>query len=82
MRLSVELTPDQHQRIKATAALQGKSIRSLVLERLLGDPSSDTEVEALDELRALLEKRIAAAASTSSDDASVIDVFTSVHNAA
>jgi hypothetical protein len=82
MRLSVELTPDQHQRIKATAALQGKSIRSLVLERLLGDPSSEVYVEALDELHALLEKRIAAAASTSSDDASVIDIFTSVHNTA
>ena len=36
-RLSVELTEDQHQLIKATAALQGKSIKDYVLDRALAD---------------------------------------------
>lgn len=37
MRLSIEVTPEQHQCLKAAAALEGKTIKSYVLERALAD---------------------------------------------
>ncbi|MCL4159002.1 UNVERIFIED_CONTAM: hypothetical protein GTU68_052252 [Idotea baltica] len=38
-RLSIEITPEEHQQIKAMAALQGKSIKDLVMERLFSKTS-------------------------------------------
>ena len=35
MRLSIEITREQHKKLKATAAMQGKSIRDYVLDRTL-----------------------------------------------
>lgn len=58
MRLSIEVTPAQHQRLKAAAALQGKSIKDYVLERTL--PDSDEE-RALKTLETFLAPRIQAA---------------------
>jgi len=63
-RLSIELTAEQHQRLKAMAALQGKSIKDYVLERslpYLPDRPSMTEEEALQALEAFLKPRIEAA---------------------
>lgn len=56
-RLTIDMTEHQHQTLKATAALQGKSIKAYVLERLL--PSPADEEQAHDELRALLSERLA-----------------------
>ena len=56
-RLTIDMTEQQHQALKATAALQGKSIKAYALERLL--PSPADEGQALDELRALLSQRLA-----------------------
>ncbi len=58
MRLSIEITADQHQYLKATAALQGKSIKDYVLERTL--PSQNEEA-ALRDLEEFLKPRIHAA---------------------
>ena len=58
MRLSIEITPDQHQKLKALAALQGKSIKDYVLERTL--PDTD-QAAALRELEDFLEPRLEAA---------------------
>lgn len=63
-RLSIELTKEQHQRLKAMAALNGKSIKDYVLDRSLPHlPGSEsmTEEEALRQLEALLQPRIDAA---------------------
>ncbi len=63
-RLSIELTEEQHQRLKAMAALHGKSIKDYVLERTLPDlPDRDsmTEEEALHQLEQFLKPRIEAA---------------------
>ncbi|GJL51200.1 antitoxin [Candidatus Nitrospira salsa] len=63
-RLSIELTREQHQRLKAMAALQGKSIKDYVLDRSLPDlPGSEsmTEEEALHQLEQILKPRIEAA---------------------
>ncbi|MGR9088225.1 MAG: hypothetical protein ACU841_14295 [Gammaproteobacteria bacterium] len=35
MRLSIEVAPEQHQRLNAVAALRGQSIKDYVLERVL-----------------------------------------------
>jgi hypothetical protein len=58
-RLSIELTPAQHQRIKAVAALQGKTLKEYTIERLL--PATENEEAALHELEALLKPRIESA---------------------
>jgi len=58
MRLSIEITADQHQHLKAIAALQGKSIKDYVLERTL---PKQNEQAALRELEGFLKPRIQAA---------------------
>lgn len=58
-RLTIDMTEQQHQALKALAALQGKSIKAYALERLL--PPAADEGQALDELRALLSERLAEA---------------------
>lgn len=61
MRLSIEVTPEQHQRLKAVAALRGQSIKDYVLNRVLPETSTKEEDEALRQLEAFLELRIKAA---------------------
>ena len=36
-RLSIDITPEEHQKLKAIAALSGQSIKDYVLNRTLGD---------------------------------------------
>ena len=36
-RLSIDITPEEHQKLKAIAALKGESIKDYVLKRTLGD---------------------------------------------
>lgn len=52
-RLTIDMTPDQHQSLKAMAALEGKTIKQYTLERLF--PAGD---QAWHELKALLADRI------------------------
>jgi hypothetical protein len=62
MRLSIDITPEQHQRLKAIAALQGQSMKDYVLNRVFPDtPETAEESEALRQLEAFLEPRIKAA---------------------
>lgn len=55
-RLSIDLTAQQHQALKALAALQGKSIKAYAVERLF--PVAGSEDQALGELKALLQERL------------------------
>lgn len=60
-RLSIDITAEEHQKLKAIAALKGQSIKEYVLRRTLGDaPALDgmTEDEAFSALAAFLEPRI------------------------
>jgi hypothetical protein len=60
MRLSIDITPEQHQCLEAAAALQGKTIKDYVLERALSDVGgADADKRALE---TLLKARIGAAA--------------------
>ena len=55
-RLTIDISDQQHQSLKALAALQGKTIKQYALERLFpGDTDAD---QAWRELKVLLEGRI------------------------
>ncbi|TVQ04785.1 MAG: hypothetical protein EA381_00110 [Planctomycetaceae bacterium] len=54
--MTVDVTPEQHQKLKALAAFRGKSIEQFVLERTLGALAQDAD---LTELEAMLSHRIA-----------------------
>lgn len=55
-RLTIDITDQQHQSLKALAALQGKTIKQYALERLFpGDANAD---QAWRELKALLGNRV------------------------
>ena len=54
-RISIDVTKGKHQRLKAMAALQGKSIKEFVLSRTIGEDALEPD---LAELEALLDERI------------------------
>ena len=55
-RLTIDVTDQQHQSLKALAAMQGKTIKQYALERLFpGDTDAD---QAWQELKTLLGGRI------------------------
>jgi uncharacterized protein (DUF1778 family) len=56
-RLTIDVSDEQHQTLKAMAALQGKTIKQYALERLF--PASTDEAQAIAELRTILGQRIA-----------------------
>lgn len=55
-RLTIDITDQQHQSLKALAALQGKTIKQYALERLFPD-STGTD-QAWQELKAVIQHRI------------------------
>jgi hypothetical protein len=57
-RISIDLMPEEHQKLKAMAALTGKSIKDYVIERTLGAEGDPHEAAALKELETLLDERI------------------------
>lgn len=60
-RLSIDITPEEHQKLKAIAALKGQSIKDFVLDRTLREvPAVDgmNEDEALAALSRFLKPRI------------------------
>ena len=55
-RLTIDITEQQHQSLKAMAALQGKNIKQYALERLFpGDADADQAWQAL---QVLLRQRV------------------------
>jgi uncharacterized protein (DUF1778 family) len=57
-RLVIDMSGEQHQQIKALAAMQGKSIKNFVLEQIFPAEKTNKEQEAWNELQALLASRI------------------------
>ena len=72
-RLSIEITEQQHQNIKALAAMQGKSIKEYAMQRLL--PLTADEEKALQELEEFLTPRIEAAERGEVVSTSVMAIF-------
>ena len=77
-RLSIDLTPEQHQKIKAVAAMQGKSIKEYVLNQIL--PTSSDEDMALHELETLLDERVKSANAGKISQKSVKEIFQEVYS--
>ena len=71
-RISIDVTAEEHQKLKAVAALKGMSIKEYVLERTLGGGG---EAEALKELDALLDQRIRSAKRGATSKRSVKEIF-------
>jgi hypothetical protein len=60
-RLSIDITPEEHQKLKAIAALKGQSIKEYVLNRTLGEAPAlggMREDEAFSTLADFLKPRI------------------------
>lgn len=75
-RISIDVTPEEHQKVKALAALKGKSIKEFVLACIL---QSTDEEAALEELEAILDKRIAAAKAGGISKSTVGEIFEGVY---
>jgi len=72
-RLTIDMTDQQHQSLKAFAALQGKTIKQYALERLFpGDAEAD---QAWQMLKTLLDARISAGLSGEVSSQSIADIL-------
>ena len=70
-RLSIDITEDEHRRLKASAALEGRSLKDYVLARALADAS---ETDALSALADVLKPRIEQAKRGEFSDHSINDI--------
>jgi hypothetical protein len=73
-RISIEVTEQQSHRLKAMAALQGKSIKDFVLASTIGTD----EGKALAELEALLRERAAQVEAGRVSTRTVKEIFSGV----
>ncbi len=85
-RLSIDLTDEQHKRLKAIAALEGKTMKQFAVERLLPvisddraighdiDEWTEDEKAAWAELGALLNERIENAEKYGFSNRSIMDI--------
>lgn len=72
-RLTIDMSDQQHQNLKASAALQGKTIKQYTLERLFpGDTGGD---QAWRDLGAMLRTRIDAGLAGEVSAKSVDDIL-------
>ena len=77
-RLSIDGTPEQHQRLKAIAALYGQTPKDYILERTLPrlpQIESLSEEEALQRLETFLRPRVAEAERGEVAERSVEQIF-------
>ena len=75
MRLSIEISQEQHRRLKALAAFQGKSIKDYVLEKTLLDVDRD---QSFKELEAFLSARLEEVRKLQFSQKSVDNIFDEV----
>ena len=57
-RISIDVTDDQHKRLKALAALKGISLKDYLLEHALDSRKDHDEHAALAELESFLDERL------------------------
>lgn len=82
-RLSIDITPEEHQKLKAIAALKGESIKDFVLKRTLGDALDDmSEAEAVAALADFLKLRIEQARLGEFSKKSLADIRREAHQQA
>lgn len=73
-RISIDVTKDQHRRLKALAALKGVSLKDYLLGNALGS-SEKTDQEALTELEEFLDDRLRKAREGKISRRKVGDIF-------
>ena len=56
-RISIDVSAEDHKKLKALAALQGKTIKAYLLEGKI-NPVDDDQEKALADLESLLDERI------------------------
>ncbi|HRW52210.1 MAG TPA: antitoxin [Phycisphaerae bacterium] len=78
-RISIDVTPEEHQKLKALAALQGKSIKEFVLESTLGVHGSEAADRDLAELESILDERIQEARTGAVSCRTVGEIFQEVY---
>ena len=84
-RLSIDITPEEHQKLKAIAALKGESIKDFVLKPTLGDaPALEdmSEAEAVAALADFLKPRIEQARRGEFSKNSLADIRREAHQQA
>ena len=84
-RLSIDISPEEHQKLKAIAALKGVSIKDYVLKRALGDApalNDMTEDEAVSALADFLRPRIDQARRGEFSKKSLTDIRREAHKQA
>lgn len=74
-RISIDVSPQEHQKLKALAALKGKSIKEFVIERTLGGAAAESQDAALAELESLLDDRIRSAERDGASNRTVSQIF-------
>ena len=79
-RLTIDLTEQQHQALKAIAALEGKTIKQYTLERLFSAQQPDHD--AFNEVRTLLAERVAQAQRGEVVQASITEIAAQAFNTA
>jgi hypothetical protein len=73
-RITIDVTAEEHQKLKALAALQGLTIKDYVLGRIIRVTPSDEEV-ALEELHELLKERLENYEKTGPSQRTVAEIF-------
>lgn len=76
-RLSIDVTAEQHQRLKALAALKGLTIKQFVLASTLGAEGAEP---ALAQLESLLDRRAQRTKSEGASRRTVDDIFEQARN--
>jgi pyruvate-formate lyase-activating enzyme len=71
-RLSIDVTEQQHQSLKAMAALQGKTIKEYAIEKLF--PLESDVDQALVDLKAVLQQRMTEADNDDVDTRSFMEI--------
>jgi len=76
-RISIEVTPQQHRRLKAVAALSGQSIKDYILSQSI--PGENIESgNPLQPLESFLEERISQAVSGGISGRSVSEIWADI----
>jgi uncharacterized protein (DUF1778 family) len=79
-RISIDVSPEEHKKLKALAALEGQTIKNFLLGGIL-NPSVKDEHQSLLELEELLDKRITHHQTTGlKGRSSAMEIFKSVRD--
>ena len=74
-RISIDISDEEHRKLKAMAALKGQSLKDFLLQRTLGKETRTDEEAALVELVALLDARVHRAEKEGVSSRTVDEIF-------